>query len=219
MKVICFGAGDMAIKGIEPVLYKAGHDVLQLPHSSCDVRILEEVESKMRIKPDAVVVTAGVSHPSTVKDSQPFQYRNEIETNLLGAFNVARAAVKEGVKTLVFIASVAGMHGKPNHAAYSASKGGVISLVQSLSFEGVNAYAISPGRVNTIMRQRDYPNDTPGSRLEPREVGEVIKDVLDGKYEPGDNLIIRKIGFETQPVKVDKGPWRKELKVGEPVTI
>lgn len=214
--MIIFGGGDICDKGIIPVVGGTS-----IPHSECDVtdswqirRVLEEHH------PETVIVTAGVSHPANIKDSDISNFLEEIETNLIGSYRLAKHSLEYGVKNLIFIASVAGLYGKPNHAAYSASKGGVISLVQSLGMEGHNVYAISPGRVDTKMRQKDHPNDTPGSRLEPEQIGHLIKDVLAGKYEPGDNLIIRKIGMETQPIKVDKGePWLTELRVGKPVTI
>lgn len=217
MKVMIIGGGDMATKGIAPVI--GGAEIVTEPE--CDVRYYNQVEGVIdEARPEVVIVTAGVSHPETVEDSNPEEWQDEIFTNLIGSYHVARASVRAGVKTLIFIASVAGMYGKPNHSGYSASKGGVISLVQSLGMEGVNAYAISPGRVDTKMREKDYPNDKPGTRLEPLEIGTLVADILAGKYEPGDNIVIRRIGYETVPHKVDKGePWKTELKVGQPVTL
>ena len=192
-------------------------DGIKLPQSRCDVRVFDDVSGVLyHYRPSVVILTAGVSNPNPV---QLARFEDEITTNLLGAFNVAQAAIHYGVETMVFIASVAGLYGKPNHAAYSASKAGVISLVQSLALEGHNAYAVSPGRVNTPMREKDYPNDTPGSRLEPKRVWEVIQRILLGCYNPGDNVIIRKIGFETIIEQVASVPWKDELRVGLPVTI
>jgi len=212
--ILIFGAGDMAEQGIVPVV--GGELITQ---HECDVRKLDQVHRIMaEIIPSTVIFTAGVSRPAMMIDYQSDDYIDEIETNLIGAFNVARCATDIGA-TMIFIASVAAMHGKPHHSGYCASKSGVISLVQSLAMEGYDAYAISPGRVDTSMRQKDYPNDTPGSRLEPREIGELVRDILEGQYESGDNLIIRRIGLETVPIKIDKGPWRDELRVGQPVII
>jgi len=210
MKLV-FGGGDMA-RAIGGVI---------LGKDKCDVRIYKKVlENMERFKPDTVVVTAGISHVANIKDSIPENWQEELEVNLLGSYHVAKAAADCGVKNMVFIASVAGLFGKPNHSGYSASKGGVISLVESLAMEGYNAYAISPGRVDTKMRQHDYPNDLPGTRLETNEIAKVVKDIEAGKYTSGDNIIIRRIGFETAPIKVDRNEgWRAELRVGEPVTL
>lgn len=171
-----------------------------------------------RCSPAAVVITAGVSCPAPVADPSA-KWAHEIDVNLTGSFRVAAAAITEGVGTLIFVASVAGLHGKPNHAGYSASKAGLISLAQSLAFEGHNAYAISPGRVDTPMREKDYPGEDPRTRLTPLQVGEVVADIIDGRYEPGDNIVIRKKGFETF-VTVDKGEqWRTELRIGQPPLV
>ena len=114
---------------------------------------------------------------------------------------------------MIFIASVAGMYGKPEHSGYSASKSGVISFVQSLGFEGYDAYSISPGRVDTKMRENDFPGEDKRTRLSTLQVAEIVKECIDGKYKPGDNVIIRKRGFRKLK-RVDQGqPWKKYLNV------
>ena len=216
MKILIIGGGDMAESGIVPIV---GGEIVTQPE--CDVRKASQVEAVlMEAQPDVVIVTAGVSHPSNILLSDELDWRDEIETNLIGSYHVAKYAAAVNCKTMIFIASVAGKYGKPEHSGYSASKCGVISLVQSLGMEGYNAYAISPGRVDTKMREQDYPGEEPRTRLEPTEIGEVIKDILDGKYQPGDNIIIRRIGYETVPIRTDKGePWQDWLKVGQPKTL
>ena len=214
--ILIIGGGDMAKKGIAPVV---SAEILEA--EECDVREYRQVEAVIQeMQPETVIVTAGVSHPHPIAGSDPEDWADELVTNLLGSYHVAKAAVENGVKNLIFIASVAGMYGKPEHSGYSASKGGVISLVQSLGMEGYNAYAISPGRVDTKMREKDYPGEDPRTRLEPLEVGTLVQDILNGDYEPGDNIVIRRIGYETVPYRVDKGePWREYLKVGQPKTL
>lgn len=211
--IAVFGGGEIATKGIRPVVndcWIVDQDV------RCYQRIAELVAA---MSPSAVIVTAGVSHPKTIADSDPADWEHEIDVNLLGSYNVAKAAVDAGVQTMIFIASVAGLYGKPNHSGYSASKGAVISLVQSLGMEGHSAYAISPGRVDTTMRENDYPGEDPRTRLEPIQVGQVVADILAGHYQPGDNVIIRKIGFDTFK-RVHRGePWRTWLRVGQPAVV
>ena len=205
--IVTFGAGGMS----------EAFDGVKIPHSECDVRDIAEVASVMdAYRPSVVIVTAGVSHPDSIARGR---FEEEISTNLLGAFNVAQIAVNFDVETLIFIASVAGLHGKPNHASYCASKAGVISLVQSLAHEGYNAYAISPGRVDTPMRERDYPSDTPGSRLKPERVWDVVLSILAGEYQPGDNILLRKIGLDYITEYAVPVPFKDELRVGEPVSI
>jgi NAD(P)-dependent dehydrogenase (short-subunit alcohol dehydrogenase family) len=209
MKVLIFGKSDIG-EGIKQ-LYP---DTVNIPKEECDVRDALQVRNTLeKYKPDVIVNCAGISHVQVVKDSNIDYWKEEINVNLIGSFIVARESINSGVKTMIFIASVAGMYGKPEHSGYSASKSGVISFVQSLGFEGYKAYSVSPGRVDTKMRENDYPGEDKRTRLSTLQVAEVVKECIDGKYEPGDNIVIRKKGF-TKLKRVDKGqPWKKYLNV------
>ena len=209
MKVLIFGKSDIG-EGIRQIY----SDTVNIPKEDCDVRDAVQVRNTlMKYKPDVIVNCAGISHVQVVKDSNIDHWKEEIDVNLVGSFIVARESINSGVKTMVFIASVAGMYGKPEHSGYSASKSGVISFVQSLGFEGYDAYSVSPGRVDTKMRENDYPGEDKRTRLSTLQVAEIVKECVDGKYEPGDNIIIRKRGF-TKLKRVDKGqPWKKYLNV------
>ena len=88
--------------------------------------------------------------------------------------------------------------------------------------EGHNAYSISPGRVDTKMREKDFPGEDKRTRLTTLQVAEVVRDCVNGRYEPGDNVIVRKRGFRSLK-RIDKGqPWKVYLNVqpiGTPKTI
>ncbi len=211
-KILIIGGGDIAANGIIPLL-----GGVSLTRDDCDVRDYNSVANQIKqLQPETVICTAGVSHVSNVKNSIIEEWKEELDINLLGSYHVAKACVTNNVKNLIFFASVAGLYGKPEHSGYSASKAGVISLVQSLGMEGYNAYAVSAGRVHTKMRERDFPNEDPRTRLAPDKVGQVIVEILNGKYNPGDNVIIRKRGYRILR-RVDKGSgWAEYLKVGQP---
>ena len=218
MKVLIFGKSDIG-EGIKQ-LYP---HTINVPKEECDVRDALQVRNTLeKYKPDVIVNCAGISHVQVVKDSNIDYWKEEIDVNLTGSFIVARESINAGVKTMIFIASVAGMYGKPEHSGYSASKSGVISFVQSLGFEGYDAYSISPGRVDTKMRENDFPGEDKRTRLSTLQVAEIVKECVDGKYKPGDNVIIRKRGFRKLK-RVDQGqPWKKYLNVqplGTPKTI
>ncbi|MBA2706139.1 MAG: SDR family oxidoreductase [Blastocatellia bacterium] len=217
-KALVFGAGSDMFSAIKDIL--VGHKVMGLTHEECDVNNWIEVVIAMeKAKPNVVINLAGVSWPQPMALSEPGAWLEEINTNLIGSFNVARAcipdivSVQDKVKTMIFMGSVAGLHGKQNHTGYSASKAGVHSLVQSLAAEGYNAYAIAPGRVNTKMRERDFPGEDTRTRLTTEQIAEVVRDIVDGKYKPGDIAIIRKIGYKTHKKTYRGQPWRKWLKI------
>ena len=218
MKVLIFGKSDIG-EGIKQLYL----DTVNIPKEECDVRDALQVRNTLdKYKPDVIVNCAGISHVQVVKNSNINYWKEEIDVNLVGSFIVARESINSGVKTMIFIASVAGMYGKPEHSGYSASKSGVISFVQSLGFEGYDAYSISPGRVDTKMRENDFPGEDKRTRLSTLQVAEIVKECVDGKYKPGDNVIIRKRGFRKLK-RVDQGqPWKKYLNVqplGTPKTI
>ena len=209
MKVLIFGKSDIG-EGIKQLYL----DTVNIPKEECDVRDVLQVRNTLeKYKPDVIVNCAGISHVQVVKNSNIDYWKEEIDVNLTGSFIVARESINAGVKTMIFIASVAGMYGKPEHSGYSASKSGVISFVQSLGFEGYDAYSISPGRVDTKMRENDFPGEDKRTRLSTLQVAEIVKECIDGKYKPGDNVIIRKRGFRKLK-RVDQGqPWKKYLNV------
>ena len=170
MKTIIIGGGDIAENGIIPLV-----GGISINKADCDISNYDEVNNIIsNEKPDVVICTAGVSHVSNILESNVEDWKHEINVNLLGSYYVAKSCVCNNVKTMIFMASVAGLYGKPNHSGYSVSKSGVITLVQSLAKEGYNAYAVSPGRVDTKMRERDFPNEDPRTRLSSKYIGKVL---------------------------------------------
>lgn len=217
-KILVFGKSDIGdgIKELYP-------DTVNIPKEECDVRDEKQIrETLLKYSPDIVVNCAGISNVQIVRNSDILKWKEEIDVNLVGSYLIARECAALNITTMIFIASVAGMYGKPEHSGYSASKSGVISLVQSLGFEGYKAYAISPGRVDTKMREKDYPGEDKRTRLSTLQVGEIVKECIEGKYNPGENIIIRKRGFRKLK-RIDRGqPWKVYLNVqplGTPKTI
>jgi len=99
-------------------------------------------------------------------------FRRVIEINLIGSFNVMRLAAAEmsalepladGERGIIIsTASVAAYEGQIGQAAYSASKGGVVSLTlpaaRELARYGVRVVAIAPGIFATPMLEGLAPN-------------------------------------------------------------
>ncbi len=87
----------------------------------------------------------------------PGEWRRMLETNLLGTAWLVSACgpamAERGYGRIVCIASEWGVTGWPNATAYTATKGGIISLVRSaahaLGPRGVAVNAIAPGVTDT----------------------------------------------------------------------
>ena len=94
-------------------------------------------------------------------------FRRVVEVNLIGSFNLLRVAAAEmttldpltdGERGIIIsTASVAAYEGQIGQAAYSASKGGIVSLTlpaaRELARYGVRVVAIAPGLFETPMLQ------------------------------------------------------------------
>src|SRR5437763_8501502 len=99
-------------------------------------------------------------------------FRRVIEVNLIGSFNLLRVAAAEMTTLeplangergiIVSTASVAAYEGQIGQAAYSDSKGGIVSLTlpaaRELARYGVRAVAIAPGLFETPMVHGLPPN-------------------------------------------------------------
>lgn len=117
--------------------------------------------------PDVVIACAGVSVGTLTEfESDLVDFEKVLRTNLLGMVGTFQPFVEpmreRGSGRLVGIASVAGIRGLPGAGAYSASKAGVISYLESLRVElhgsGVRVVTIAPGYIRTPMTDvNDYP--------------------------------------------------------------
>jgi NAD(P)-dependent dehydrogenase (short-subunit alcohol dehydrogenase family) len=111
---------------------------------------------------DVVYANAGISGGLVPLFEQTVAMWQEIlRVNLIGPFLAIRHAaphmIKQGKGAIVCTASVAGLRANAGGHPYSASKAGVISLVQtaanSLTGTGVRVNAICPGLIETGMTQ------------------------------------------------------------------
>lgn len=115
---------------------------------------------------DVVVANAGISGgTSGLFDQGESEWLEVLRINLIGPF----FAIKQGARAMldaakpgaiVCTASIAGLRAGAGGAAYSASKAGLINLVQNaaqqLSSSGIRVNAVCPGIVETGMTQPIY---------------------------------------------------------------
>lgn len=111
---------------------------------------------------DILVNNAGVYNPKPALEITEEEWEQVIHINLKGQFLCAQRAAKEMSKNkwgrIINIASIASGQvgvGIAGGAHYTASKGGIIGLTETLAVEwaplGINVNAIGPGAIDTPM--------------------------------------------------------------------
>jgi len=161
-----------------------------------------------------VVNCAGIGAACLVvgKDGEPHPldvFQNVIDVNLVGTFNVVRLAAaamarnepdEDGERgVIVNTASTAAWEGQFGQAAYTASKGGVVSMTIQLARElgrhGIRVMAIAPGPQDTPMlgmlrediRQALEAQIPFPSRLgRPEEFAALVRHIVENRYLNGE---------------------------------
>ncbi len=108
---------------------------------------------------DVLVNNAGISHICPAEQTTAADWRRVLDVNLLGPFllsrEIGRMMLAESSGSIVNVASIAGLLGIADRAAYNASKHGLIGLTRTLAAEwggrGVRCNAVCPGWVKTPM--------------------------------------------------------------------
>jgi len=121
-----------------------------------DVRDEEQVAGAMADL-DVLVNVAGIGSTTNAPETTLDVWENVFAVNARGTFLCCKHAIPgmaaRGGGSIVNIASVAGLIGLRNRAAYSASKGAVISLTRALAVDhvadGIRVNAIAPGTVDS----------------------------------------------------------------------
>jgi 3-oxoacyl-[acyl-carrier protein] reductase len=135
--------------------------------ATADVRSWEEVRAAVDELEatlggaDLLVNNAGIIDPVEVPvwEADPHQWREVIETDLLGPFHCVRAVVPgmiaRGLGRVVDLNSGAGAADRPIYSAYCAAKAGLFRITGNLHLaghsRGLRAFEVSPGTVRTDM--------------------------------------------------------------------
>lgn len=147
-------------------LQKIGPSVLPLPGDVSDEKTVRSMVAAVvgefgRV--DALVNNAGVSAIVPAEETTTEDWNRTLAVNLTGPFLTCRefgkVMLEQGAGSIVNIASVAGLLGVADRAAYNASKHGLVGLTRTLAAEwggrGVRINAVCPGWVKTEMDEED----------------------------------------------------------------
>lgn len=160
--------------------------------SECDVRNEEQVRSTLshceRVfgGVDILINNAGVGYfGKTIEEMPPDEFRQTVETNLLGVYYACHYAIplmkKRGGGYIINISSLAGQNAHPRMAAYNASKfalnGFSESLMQEVRHDNIKVSYICPGSVNTQFGG-DAVSDEKAWQLQPDDIAHIVMDLL-----------------------------------------
>ena len=108
---------------------------------------------------EILVNNAGITRDAMLHKMTAVQWREVIDVDLGGCFNMCRAVI-EGMRERRFgrvinIGSVNGLSGQAGQTNYAAAKAGMIGFTKSLALEGasrnITANVIAPGYTDTAM--------------------------------------------------------------------
>jgi NAD(P)-dependent dehydrogenase (short-subunit alcohol dehydrogenase family) len=117
---------------------------------------------------DVVVHCAGIMRVDAIEATSLLDWNETLRVNLTGAFLMTKAAMaalrEQGGGAIVHIASRMALQVKENHAAYAASKAGVLQLTKMAALEGaphrIRVNCVCPGIVDTpLLRPYGTPEE------------------------------------------------------------
>jgi meso-butanediol dehydrogenase / (S,S)-butanediol dehydrogenase / diacetyl reductase len=113
---------------------------------------------------DVLVNNAGILRVGTAEQITDDQWDETFNTNVRGVWQLSVATLpwlrKQGGGSIINVASVLGVNGARNRAAYASSKGAVVLLTKCMAIdhghENIRVNAIGPGFVETELTQQVF---------------------------------------------------------------
>ena len=170
--VLVTGAQSGLGKATAELFTTLGTLVFPLDKNNCDITdfdVLSDFINTLPEIPRVWINCAGVIHAKKILKLSPEEFKDIININLIGNFNVIKIAAeklsqldvynKDGERGVIInTASIAAFEGQIGQVAYSASKAGVVGMTLPLARElaplGIRVMTISPGVMDTPMANK-----------------------------------------------------------------
>lgn len=148
-----------------------GADLIEFTGDITDESVVARFAGAVRQRwgrTDVLVNNAGISSIAPAETISADDFRRVLEVNLVAPFLLAKAfgalMLEKRSGTIINVASIAGLFGIADRAAYNASKHGLVGLTRTLAVEwggrGVRCNAVCPGWVKTEMDAADQARGT-----------------------------------------------------------
>ncbi|MFJ7640221.1 3-ketoacyl-ACP reductase [Peribacillus sp. NPDC097264] len=167
---------------------------VKVAYAAADVSSKEQVEAAIESltkelgNADILINSAGIGTFGTVMEMDPEEWKQIIDTNLMGTYYVTHAVLPQLIEKnggdIINVSSTNGLSGAATSSAYSASKFAVIGFTESLAQEvrrnNIRVSALTPSTVATdlaldlsLIKEN---NDT--KFIQPEDIAEFIVDQL-----------------------------------------
>jgi 3-oxoacyl-[acyl-carrier protein] reductase len=134
-------------------------------------RLFDETEARFG-RVDVLVNNAGVYAFAPLEGVTEAEYRRQFDTNVLGTLLASREAARriKGSGSIINLSSVVSENPLPGSSVYSATKGAVDAITQTLAKElgarGIRVNSIAPGPVRTEgFAQAGFEGSEAGQRM------------------------------------------------------
>ncbi|MFH1460739.1 MAG: 3-oxoacyl-[acyl-carrier-protein] reductase [Candidatus Omnitrophota bacterium] len=160
--VFTYNSNKTAAEKTEKELKKLGFGVLSIQadvkdYDQCRGVVEKTIEKFGQL--DIVLNNAGITRDKALIMMTLDDWKDVIDTNLGGVFNMSKAAavtlLKQKQGCIINMSSISGITGLPRQTNYSASKAGIIGFSKALAKEvapyNVRVNVVAPGYINTDM--------------------------------------------------------------------
>ncbi|MCK6258483.1 3-ketoacyl-ACP reductase [Fictibacillus sp. KIGAM418] len=173
-------------------------------NSNAVVQAVKSIEDELS-SIDILINNAGIAKFGGFLELSPEEWKNIVDVNLMGVYNVTRAVlpgmIERKAGDIINISSSAGQKGAPVTSAYSASKFAVLGLTESLMLEvrkhNIRVSALTPSTVATDLAiDTNLTDGNPEKVIQPEDMAEFMVSQL--KLNP--RIFIKNAGmWSTNP--------------------
>lgn len=167
---------------------------VKVAYAAADVSSKEQVEAAIESltkelgNADILINSAGIGTFGTVMEMDPEEWKQIIDTNLMGTYYVTHAVLPQLIEKnggdIINVSSTNGLSGAATSSAYSASKFAVIGFTESLAQEvrrnNIRVSALTPSTVATdLALDLSLIKENNDSKfIQPEDIAEFIVDQL-----------------------------------------